>query len=278
MKKYRVIIIIILSLIILNIILITPLGRSITTSCINTINSGLSFVKNQFNNVGEYFINNKKTSEENKRLEKENEALKNQIANIMSENNIIKNDNKQLQEFLDGNKQISAEAKNFNTNLKISNTTIISRNINTWNQEAIINGGKNQNYKVGQAVVNNGYLIGFINDVYDNISKVELLNVASKELNIPIMVCDNDKNINGIIKYYDETNNTFLIEILNLQDKITIGDIVYTNGYQNEVPIGIKLGSVEKVIPNNQTGTILYSVKGNQNIANIKEIGVISNE
>lgn len=274
MKKKKIIISIIVSLLIVNIVLITPIGKTITTYGIDMINTIKINVESSFKSIGSYFINNQKVSNENSTLIIDNNVKNQKIEELTNENNIIKSDNQNLLNQLNGNTNVSTSIHNFSANSKIINGEIIARNVNAWNQSATINLGSSQGIEVGEPIINNGSLIGFVINVNENDAEIQLLSIQNKDLNIPIMVVSGDQQINGIIQSYDAGSQELIIQPIDSSQNLNIGDKVYTNGYQKNVVKGIPVGTINKI---NNGGNVTYQVKLGTSITEAQLIGVVTN-
>lgn len=117
---------------------------------------------------------------------------------------------------------------------------IIYRDIYEYFDNLTILKGSNDNIVVNAAVINEDGLIGIINKVDKNSSKVLLITNKDSEISVKV------NNTYGILKY--EKNNLIIKSINNYED-IEIGDVVITSGLGN-LPKGIKVGRISKVLNN----------------------------
>ena len=114
---------------------------------------------------------------------------------------------------------------------------IISRENYFYNAEILIEGGKTNGIKDGMAVINEFGLIGVVQSVNDNISKVKLLqNIENLSVNINgyygKLVFDSEKFIvkdishDSVINLNDEVYTSTLG---NIKEKIYIGKVIEVN-------------------------------------------------
>ena len=279
LNKYKKIIIsIIITLIVINIILITPLGKTLTVYTINTTNGVTGFITNTYNNISGYFINNYNSNKEKELTQQANNSLENQLKDQESNNAQLTSENQALKQQLSGNQELLNSIFSYNQNAKIINGQIVNRNINQWNNTATINvGSKDGAIAEGQAIVNNGYLIGFVSKVNESTSEIQLLTIENKQLNTPLMAVSGNQEINSILVGYDVSKNEYSMKVLDQSKRLNVGDRVLTNGYQSGVAKGIRLGTISNLEVNNDTGEIIYKIKLPTSITDARYIGVVVN-
>ena len=279
LNKYKKIIIsIIITLIVINIILITPLGKTLTVYTINTTNGVTGFITNTYNNISGYFINNYNSNKEKELTQQANNSLENQLRDQESNNAQLTSENEALKQQLSGNQELLNSIFSYNQNAKIINGQIVNRNINQWNNTATINvGSKDGAIVEGQAIVNNGYLIGFVSKVNESTSEIQLLTIENKQLNTPLMAISGNQEINSILVGYDVSKNEYSMKVLDQSKRLNVGDRVLTNGYQSGVAKGIRLGTISNLEVNNDTGEIIYKIKLPTSITDARYIGVVVN-
>lgn len=148
----------------------------------------------------------------------------------IAELNILKDENAYLKEELN---KISSLSSYANYNYKISRLSYRDpKNKSIF----YINGGKNEDFKIGYALVNNEGLVGLITEVYDSYSKCSTID------NIDISISIN--NIYGTITKNDDIyliSNNF-----SNKDDINLNDIVYTSEL-GIIKESIKIGTVKKI-------------------------------
>lgn len=279
LNKYKKIIIsIIITLIVINIILITPLGKTLTVYTINATNGVTGFITNTYNNISGYFINNYNSNKEKELTQQANNSLENQLKDQESNNAQLTSENEALKQQLSGNQELLNSIFSYNQNAKIINGQIVNRNINQWNNTATINvGSKDGAIAEGQAIVNNGYLIGFVSKVNESTSEIQLLTIENKQLNTPLMAVSGNQEINSILVGYDVSKNEYSMKVLDQSKRLNVGDRVLTNGYQSGVAKGIRLGTISNLEVNNDTGEIIYKIKLPTSITDARYIGVVVN-
>ena len=192
-----------------------------SSNIINAMYSPINTINNSSKNINKilnvYNINNK--------LIIENEKLK----NISTEMIKIKSENQKLKNLL-----------NLSNNIKYKYTTakIISRSNSSFIRSVILMAGNKDKLSLGSPVVYNNYLLGYINELGANSSRV--LSITDINIKVPSIIIE--KNIKFIIT---GSNKKFL-EILNYGDLSSLksGDKVFTSGDGNMYPEGLIIGTV----------------------------------
>lgn len=184
-------------------------------SPINTVNNSLSNISNIINT---YNINNE--------LIKENENLKN-IANKII---VLQSENTELKKLL----SISNEIK-----YKFITAKIISKSNLSFIRSSILMSGKKDNILLSSPVIYNKTLLGYINEVGFNSSRV--LSLTDINVKAPAVILGKD------IKVILAGNNSKYLDILNYLDisSLKSGDKVFTSGEGNMYPAGLYIGKVK---------------------------------
>jgi len=184
-------------------------------SPISTVNNSLSNISNIINT---YNINNE--------LIKENENLKiieNQIIVLQSEN-------EELKKLL----SISNDIK-----YKFITAKIISKSNLSFIRSSILMSGKKDNILLSSPVIYNKTLLGYINEVGFNSSRV--LSLTDINVKAPAVILGKD------LKVILAGNNSKYLDILNYLDisSLKSGDKVFTSGDGNMYPAGLYIGKVK---------------------------------
>ena len=184
-------------------------------SPISTVNNSLSNISNIINT---YNINNE--------LIKENENLK-IIANKII---VLQSENKELKKLL----SISNEIK-----YKFITAKIISKSNLSFIRSSILMSGKKDNILLSSPVIYNNTLLGYINEVGFNSSRV--LSLTDINVKAPAVILGKD------IKVILAGNNSKYLDILNYLDisSLKSGDKVFTSGEGNMYPAGLYIGKVK---------------------------------
>ena len=183
-------------------------------------------------------------------------------------NKELERNNQELQKLLD---------------LKIENYTLIQADVIRrdnidWYQEITINKGKKDNLKINMAVVANDTLIGKIVKVSNNSSIVRLISSQSDNMKVSVNVETENEIVHGILNGYNLAENVILIDNINKNSDIKIGDKVYTNGLGGIYPSGIYIGVVSEITYDSLGLNKILKLKMNNKYDEIRYVTVISKE
>jgi len=199
-----------------------------SSNIVNAIYSPIGTINKSFTNLNNiinvYNINHD--------LTKENENLKNITNNII----ILEAENQELKKLLKLSNDI---------NYKYITAKIISKMNLSYIQSVILMVGKKDSISLGSPVLYNNSLLGYINEIGFNSSRV--LSITDINVKIPSVILDKD------IKIILSGSNSKFLEILNYVDMSVLkaGDKVFTSGDGNMYPAGLFVGTVRKKLDGN---------------------------
>ncbi|MGL5021455.1 MAG: rod shape-determining protein MreC [Mycoplasmatales bacterium] len=280
-RLVRNLIILIVILVIANIAIFSGIGKNTVYKISEVISGITSFVTDSVENIKDNNKNKEELASENAMIksnmiisEKKIEDQNAEITNLITEN-------ENLKASILGNAELTRDLSFYNngrTNYSMVDAQIIIRNINDWNNKATINVGANEGLKAGNVVVYNGKYFGIVEEVLEDYATIKLSTSENIMLNIPSMANMQNKEYNGLIKSYDSKTNIFKFESFTPEQELTIGNKIYTNGYQQGVPKGILIGTILKVNKNDNSMKITYEVKPFEDLYNARQVQVIINE
>ncbi len=122
-------------------------------------------------------------------------------------------------------------------------STVVTRNLSSWNRTAIIDKGKKDGLRDGYAVINKYGLVGYLKNTSYTSSSIKLL-TSPNEYKISIKIEVDGYYVYGLITGYDEENNELIIEGISENTVIPANSFVLTSGLGNEFPSGILIGNV----------------------------------
>lgn len=120
------------------------------------------------------------------------------------------------------------------------NASTIKRNLDTFYTSIVLDKGKLNDVEIDSAVVNKDGLVGLIIETTSNTSTVKLLT----NLKLSVKIISKEKEIYGILTKYE--NNLYVIEGISENTIIEKDMEVLTTGLGNNIPSGIKIGTVLK--------------------------------
>lgn len=157
---------------------------------------------------------------------------------------VIEGRQKELEQELNDLKDMLAITETL-TEFRAINATVINRNTSYWNEELIINKGRNSGIKEGMAVVDGKGLIGKVTKTSLSTAIVKLITSNSNDNKISVKLWSEDKSINKILE--QDSNHNLLISGIDNSFPINIGDLITTSGLSDIYPSGITIGYVNKI-------------------------------
>lgn len=185
----------------------------------------VSFFFKNFTHLGQL-------ARENKELIKENLDLQSQLGLLKEaqhENEVLK-------------KEIGFYNSTKNRgDLKLLPANIIGRSVTGYLRTIIVDRGKKDGVKTGQAIVSQGYLIGTVKEALEDTSEVTLIT----DYNSLVPVILQDSRGTGLLR---GGLSGLTVEDIPLNITINSGEQVITSGLGGDIPFGIMVGKVGDVI------------------------------
>lgn len=196
-------------------------------------------------------------AEENTLLKLENQELLNQ--NIELEK--LRKENKDLRIALG-----LSIGKEFNLEI----VQIITKEIS--NDYLIVNKGFNHGIRVGSPVITEAkVLVGKISELYENISKIELLSSKNNSFDIEIF----KKNIYSLAK--GNGNLKITLDLVPKEENIEIGDKVISSVIGGNFPEGLLIGEIQDIKKSDTAAFQQAEVKPGFNIKDLNNLFIITN-
>lgn len=184
---------------------------------------------NKFNNLKDTLGSIGTIKQDNQRLHKENLELKSQINELKD----IANENKELR------KEIKLLPKE---ELKLLEAEIIVKDISNKNDWFEINRGSNDGLKKDfPVIVGQKNLIGFVDEVFPNQSRVKLINHPDSIFNVVTI----ESEIEAIAR--GEHGTSIVVENIDQDAKIETGMTFITSQISGKFPRGLSVGVVQSV-------------------------------
>ncbi len=182
-----------------------------------------------WNGAGEYITLQRHLVAENEQLHLQHDAdaaLLNQMQSLQAEN-------AQLRELLDVTRRADYT-------MQMAQIAYVERDI--FKRKLFIDKGENTNVQAGQAVVDNGGVVGQVTRVYPLLSEVTL--VTDKDIAVPIQVVRN-----GIRAVVFGSGNISELELRYqpVNADIEVGDVLVTSGMDGTYPPALPVAQVIKV-------------------------------
>ncbi len=166
---------------------------------------------------------------ENKHLKEKLEILKAEVVSLK----FLELENQRLREIANFSKQFPG--------YNYISAKIIGYSPDNWSKVVFINAGKEENVKVGDIVVFNGFLFGMVSEVGLGISKIVL--ISDKNFKISART----RKTREIVFYQGYDSKTGILKLVSPEQDIRVGDIVETASVHGSYPEGIPIGKVSSV-------------------------------
>lgn len=163
----------------------------------------------------------------------ENKALKEQIGALLSENSKLRRDLAENQSLLSQQKHLDPKSYNLIPARPIG----LSRYLK-------IDQGSSAGVKIGQAVVFNENLIGKVVQVSEKASNVVLL--TDPDSKVAAFSQGLEGRAKGIL--LGQFGTDIILDKILHEEKIAIGDLIYSEGTEGNLPRGLILGRVSQVM------------------------------
>lgn len=149
--------------------------------------------------------------------------------------------------------------------LEYTNTIILYKDIYDYLNEITIKGGRDKEYNNNNAVIYDNTLVGFINKVNQNSSKVTLLTNNDSKISV---------KINNEIGVLESKNTKLIVSNISNYSNINIGDSIYTSGLGN-FEENIFIGTVKNITLENNKLEKIIEINYNLDIKDINYVTVL---
>lgn len=125
---------------------------------------------------------------------------------------------------------------------------IVNRDVQGWSNTITISKGSSDGVAVDDAVVCSKGLIGKVSQVNRNTAKVKLLTTENDDNQVAVKVeISAAKTTEGILQNYNNSTQTYVIQIFDTDAKLKENMKVITSGQGGVFPSGILIGTVSKI-------------------------------
>lgn len=210
-----------------------PLINKAVATVVLPIENALVAIGNTGDNIRGYWRALTVLQSENKELKRDNVELRN--ANVAMA--AIYAENKQLRELLNYKEQHRTQTTRA--------AKVVARNFGDLRDSMYINIGKDAGLQREMAVLNGSGLIGVIDEVYDDYSKVLL--ITSARCKVGARILRTDSRAIGVVNGRSGVRDMLVMEHIFREASVKKGDIVVTSGYSGSHPENILIGTVTDV-------------------------------
>jgi len=203
-------------------------------------------------------------------LQAENEKLKKEITTLRQDNIdliAMKSENERLSQLLD--------FKDRHPQLKLQAAKVIGRDIGDLKDTILINQGSNVGLKLNMSVVTGAGLVGIVDSVYPNASRVLLIN--SPRSKIGGMNLRGDSRVAGIVGGVAGQDASLEMNNMARDADLLPGDTVVTSGYSGHHPAGLIIGTIEEVQKDDGGLTKVATITPSVDFGRLEEVLVVTN-
>ena len=146
----------------------------------------------------------------------------------------LESQNKNIKALL---KYVEKEPKNVST----IPARVVGRSADNWWQQVTLNRGSNAGIKKGYIVKAEGGLVGLINSITPNTSRVLLISDMNSQVGVNISrtggkgILRGDGSADAVLEFYEKVPN------------VKKGDVVSTSTYSSKFPSGVPIGKVKSL-------------------------------
>lgn len=203
-----------------------------------------------------------------------------QIKDLASQNTTLKKENEVLKARVSELEEIKFRVETLEKEIEFKNIynqkqfiagVIISRNPSSYRNIISVDKGTQDGVKINQGVISNGYLIGKISETFPTSSQIEL--ITSHRFIAPILL-QGSRQL-GLLK---GGLKGVTIEQLPIGMSVKEGEEVVTSGLAGELPSGIPVGTIDKVISKPSDIFLTASLKIPVEISKIELVLIITDQ
>lgn len=242
-KKSRLVIFsTLVSLLVLFLILLSlnviPLS-SITLGPLAKVERVISYPVSLISKTRTHFVDLLQTYDENRALKNKLSQMENQAQRILT----LQAENASLKQALDLPAEVVAQ--------RLVHGEVTLRLPNSWLDVLNVNVGRAAGVTDEMLVVANGGLVGYIKEMGEQATSVQLLTSSSERLKkVPIKINTASSAVYGILTSYNASQKMYVITQLDSEAEIAPGDWVVSSDLGGKLPANVPVGQVEKVISN----------------------------
>ncbi len=210
-----------------------PRVNAVIMAVVAPVNSTMRGIADFVSNTTGYFQALDELQTENKKIQKENELLRQENIQLLD----TKSQNKRLTQLL-GYKTTHPE-------FKYAVGKVIGRDVGELSDTVIVNLGSDDGIKMHMPVINGIGLVGIVDGVFPQASRILL--VSSAHTRIGGMDLRGDSRIAGIVTGMAGGDGKLLMKNMSRTADLLPGDSVVTSGYSGYHPAGILIGTIQDI-------------------------------
>lgn len=240
-----------------------PMVNRIIITAMSPVTYVVTAIADGVHNTTGYFASLSNLKAENEKLQKEINTLRQDNIDLIA----MKAENERLSQLL-----------NFKENhpqLKFQPAKVIGRDIGDLKDTILINQGSNVGLKLNMSVVTGAGLVGIVDSVYPNASRILLIN--SPRSKIGGMNLRGDSRVAGIVGGVAGQDASLEMNNMARDADLLPGDTVVTSGYSGHHPAGLIIGTIEEVQKDDGGLTKVATITPSVDFSRLEEVMVVTN-
>ena len=268
--KLRTVVVVLCALLAVFVVLDVSLSWGVTKACGN-------WVGRAFSGVGSFFLNIKQDVDDwfdeiahRKQVYEENQALQEEIDRLESEKNRLEEyrlENERLRALMELPDSLECRA--------VAYAGVSSISAGSLHNTITINAGADQGVASGMAVATERGLVGVVEEVFDSHSTVTLLMDIDSSVSAILQNSRTAGVLTGNSNLYF-SNEKLQMTYMSASSVIQEGDAVITSGYDEFIPKGICIGTVESVSFNRSVNYYTAVVTPQVDFLSVETVAVLA--
>jgi len=240
-----------------------PMVNRIIITVMSPVTYVVTAIADGVHNTTGYFASLSTLKAENEKLQKEINTLRQDNIDLIA----MKAENERLSQLLN--------FKEHHPQLKFQPAKVIGRDIGDLKDTILINQGSNVGLKLNMSVVTGAGLVGIVDSVYPNASRILLIN--SPRSKIGGMNLRGDSRVAGIVGGVAGQDASLEMNNMARDADLLPGDTVVTSGYSGHHPAGLIIGTIEEVQKDDGGLTKVATITPSVDFSRLEEVMVVTN-
>ena len=202
--------------------------ETVASSIVNPVQKVFNDIKNKVQGNTSYFDDLEKVKSENEELKKKNSQLEMQVREL----EVLKADNKTLQEYMNLTQKYTIPAN------------VITRDVSNYGSNIIIDVGSDDGIRENMTVIADKGLVGYVLSVTSNTAKVQVIIDSASTVSCNLTTSNESIICKGTL----DNNQNLRATYIPTSAELIQGDTVTTSGLGGIYHRGIFIGTVKEIV------------------------------
>ena len=194
------------------------------------------------NKVGSILHIQKEDFTSKKELQKENDALKEQVASLEEKINRTALEQSELQKL----RELYDMDQSYDSYEKAA-ANVVGKDASNWFDTFIIDKGSNAGIEIGNNVIADGGLVGIVTDVGSNYAKVRSIIDDASNVSATDVATSDNCIVSGSLKSMNERQQLEITDLKDSDDQVKAGDQIVTSNISDRYLPGIPIGYITDI-------------------------------